>query len=58
MAEAKSALADNDDIKELPDMVAETLHEGDCGCDACSDKRQKMSADDELQILLKRAGLR
>ena len=58
MSEAKSVLSDNDEIKELPDMVAETLHEGDCGCDACSDKIQKMSADDELQILLKRAGLR
>tara|TARA_B100000963_G_scaffold124129_1_gene108316 strand:+ start:33699 stop:34613 length:915 start_codon:yes stop_codon:yes gene_type:complete len=58
MSEAKSILADNDDIKELPDMVAETLHEGGCGCDACADKKQKMSADDELQLLLKRAGIR
>ena len=58
MAEAKSALADDDDIKELPDMVAENLHEADCGCSSCADKKQKMSADDELQLLLKRAGIR
>ena len=57
MAEAKSALADNDDIKELPDMVAEA-HKDDCGCDACAEDDKKMTADDELQLLLKRAGLR
>jgi len=57
MSEAKSALADNDEIKELPDMVAENLHESNCGCDSCADKKQKMSADDELQLLLKRAGI-
>ena len=57
MAEAKSALADNDDIKELPDMVAEA-HKDDCGCDTCAEDDKKMTADDELQLLLKRAGLR
>ena len=29
MSEAKSVLSDNDDIKELPDMVAETLQSSD-----------------------------
>ena len=57
MSEAKSVLADNDDIKELPDMVAEA-HKDDCGCDACAEDDKQMSADDELQLLLKRAGIR
>jgi len=60
MAEAKSALADNDDIKELPDMVAEELHEGDCGCSACADKRMNAKRDpgSELAYMLKLAGIR
>ena len=60
MAEAKSALADNDDIKELPKMVAEQLHESGCGCSACSDKRMKAKQDpgSELAYMLKLAGIR
>ena len=39
------------------DSPTTEAHKSDCGCDSCADKETKMDANDELQLLLKRAGM-
>ena len=44
-------------LEGADDAPTTEAHKSDCGCDSCADKETKMDANDELQLLLKRAGM-
>ena len=44
-------------LEGADDAMATEAHKSDCGCDSCADKETKMDVNDELQLLLKRAGM-
>ena len=44
-------------LEGADDVPTTEAHKKDCGCDSCADKETKMDVNDELQLLLKRAGM-